>query len=117
MSEITILYVSTTNKKPPEAPSGGLMREELLLISSGCTPGDFDIIWRAQNQNVFYHIKIFCGKKAPNNIYRGEKIDDTYCENSPYIFLETLHFFRNLTFFSIKNSNSAQKSINYAEQE
>ena len=35
MSEITILYVSTINKKPPEAPSGGLMREELLLISSG----------------------------------------------------------------------------------
>ena len=30
----------TENKKPPEAPSGGLMREELLLISPGCTPRD-----------------------------------------------------------------------------
>ena len=38
MSEIEYGYeVSkpTINKKLPEAPSGGLMREELLLISSG----------------------------------------------------------------------------------
>ena len=43
MSEIEYGYEvrkPTVNKKPPEAPSGGLMREELLLISSGCTPGD-----------------------------------------------------------------------------
>ena len=35
MSEIKIGSVSTLNKKPPEAPSEGLMREELLLISPG----------------------------------------------------------------------------------
>ena len=35
MSEIEYGSVSTTNKKLPEAPSGGLMQEELLLISPG----------------------------------------------------------------------------------
>ena len=90
------------------------MQEELLLISPEWSPSD-DIIYRTQNQNVFYPIKIFCGKKAPNNIYNGNKIDDTYCKNSPYIFSETLHFFRNLTFFSVKPTASAQKSINFDE--
>ena len=47
MSEIEYGYEVcrlSANKKLPEAPSGGLMREELLLISPGCTPRD-DIIY------------------------------------------------------------------------
>ena len=35
MSEIEPVYKPTENKKLPEAPSGGLMQEELLLISPG----------------------------------------------------------------------------------
>ena len=61
--------------------------------------------------------KYFVAKRPQTTYASGEGIDDTYCENSPYIFLETLHFFKNLTFFSVKNDNSAQKSINYDEQE
>lgn len=63
----------------------------------------------------FSLLKYFVAKRPQTTYTKGEGIDDTYWENSPYIFLETLHFFGNLTFFSIKNINSAQKSINYDE--
>ena len=49
--EVCIQTAKTKNLQT--APSGGLMREELLLISPGCTPRD-DIIYSVPRRYLLY---------------------------------------------------------------
>lgn len=61
--------------------------------------------------------KYFVSKRPQTTYAGGEELMIHFAKTHLTFFLETLHFFRNLTFFSIKHVTSTQKSINFDELE